>query len=336
MASITSPIPLLPGVNGHPNRPRFSVMLPTYEPGEQLRRALQSVLSQAPAVEEMQIAVVDDGSRHTDVVGLVRSIDPDGRIELHVEGGHLGIAGNWNRAIGLARGHLVHLLHQDDQVLPGFYARMEQAFLRAPLIGMAFCRSSIIDTAGRLIKINSRQRLWPGVLSDWLPKISTRQRVQTPSVVVARTTYEILGGYRTDLCQTLDWEMWVRIAARFPVWYDPRPLALFRRHAASESARLLTAGEVWPDLAHAIRINAESLPAAQRLALTNRSAYWHAKSALREVRKRVEQRDISTARATLAHARGLLALIGNARQRSGAEQRAAALERHLTRLAAAA
>ncbi|MEI7780566.1 MAG: glycosyltransferase, partial [Planctomycetota bacterium] len=238
MASITSPIPLVPGVDGHQTRPRFSVMLPTYEPGEQLRRTLQSVLSQAPDREEMQIAVVDDGSRHADVVGLVRSIDPHGRIDIHVDGGHLGIAGNWNRAIGLAHGHLVHLLHQDDQVLPGFYDRMAQAFLQAPLLGMAFCRSSIIDTAGRLIKINSRQRLWPGVLSDWLPKIATRQRIQTPAVVVARTTYEILGGYRTDLCQTLDWEMWVRIAARLPVWYDPRTLAVFRRHAASESARL--------------------------------------------------------------------------------------------------
>lgn len=335
MASAASPIPLVPGVDGHPSRPRFAVMLPTYEPGEQLRRALQSVLSQAPVPEEMQIAVVDDGSRHTDVVELVRSIDPHGRIDVYVDGSHLGIAGNWNRAVGLARGHLVHLLHQDDQVLPGFYARMEHAFLQAPLIGMAFCRSSIIDSDDHLIKINSRQRLWPGVLSDWLPKIATRQRIQTPSVVVARTTYEILGGYRMDLCQTLDWEMWVRIAARFPVWYEPQPLAVFRRHAASESARLLTAGEVWPDLAHAIRINAESLPANQRLALTDRSAHWYAKSALREVAKRVAQRDLSAARATLAHARDLLALIGNSRQRSGAEQRAAALERRLQVLAPA-
>ena len=298
MASAASPIPLVPGVDGHPNRPRFSVMLPSYEPGEQLRRALQSVLSQAPAPEEMQIAVVDDGSRHTDVVELVRSIDPHGRIDVYVDGSHLGIAGNWNRAVGLARGHLVHLLHQDDQVLPGFYTRMAQAFLQAPLI-------------------------------------ATRQRIQTPSVVVARTTYEILGGYRMDLCQTLDWEMWVRIAARFPVWYEPRPLAVFRRHAASESARLLTAGGVWPDLVHAIRINAESLPANQRLALTDRSAHWYAKSALREVAKRVAQRDLSAARATLAHARDLLALIGNSRQRSGAEQRAATLERRLQVLATA-
>jgi hypothetical protein len=283
----------------------------------------------------MQIAVVDDGSRHTDVVELVRSIDPHGRIDIYVDGGHLGIAGNWNRAVGLARGHLVHLLHQDDQVLPGFYARMEQAFLRAPLIGMAFCRSRLVDGEGKTLKTNSQLRWWRGVLPNWLGTIAKRQRVQTPSAVVPRATYETLGGYRGDLCQTLDWEMWVRIAARLPVWYEPRPLALFRRHAASESARLLTAGEVWPDLVHAIRINAESLPAAQRLALTDRSAYWHAKSALREVAKRVEQRDISTAQATLAHARGLLALIGNARQRSGAEQRAATLERRLQVLATA-
>lgn len=310
-------------------------MLPTFEPGDMLRRSLESVLAQALPPEEMQIAVVDDGSRHEDVSRLVRAIDPAGRVEIHVDGAHLGISGNWNRAIDLARGHLVHLLHQDDMVLPGFYRRMGRAFLRAPLLGMAFCRSRIVDAQGNLIKTTSRQRWWPGILRDWLPRIAIRQRVQTPAAVVARSAYEAVGGYRTDLRQTLDWEMWVRIAARMPVWYDSAALAIHRRHSASESSRLLAQGTVWPDLVHAIRINAESIPRSHQASLVSRSARWYAGSAFRTAMDNLIRGDHDAARATLAHGRRLIAMITDPKQRAIVEQRALSLERQLNAAARA-
>ena len=334
MSLLHSAIPTIEPVTSGP-RPRFSVMVPTYRPGAMLRRALESVLRQARPDEDMQIAVVDDGSDRAVLERLVRSADPEGRVEIHAEGEHLGLSGNWNRAIGLARGHLVHLLHQDDCILPGFYDRMERAFLRAPLIGMAFCPSRIVDGQDRLIKCTWRQRLWPGVISNWLPRIAVRQRIQTPAVVVARTTYELLGGYRSDLCHTLDWEMWVRIAARMPVWHETRPLAVYRRHEASESSRLLAQGMVWPDLVHAIQINAESFTAQERSVFVARSAHWYAGSALRTVEKQIRCADAQSARMTLAHARRLLDCIGDVRLRSGIEGHAAVLDRRIESLAAA-
>ncbi|MEI6239778.1 MAG: glycosyltransferase [Planctomycetia bacterium] len=316
-------------------RPRFSVMVPTYRPGPMLRRTLESILAQAAPDGQMQIAVVDDGSDRGELERLVRSVDPHRRVEIHAEGPHLGISGNWNRAIELARGHLVHLLHQDDCILPGFYARIERGFLRAPLIGMAFCPSRIVDGQDRRIKSTWPQRWWPGVIANWLPRIAIRQRIQTPAVVVARTTYELLGGYRSDLCHTLDWEMWVRIAARMPVWHEPRSLAVYRRHEASESARLLAQGMVWPDLVHAIRINAESFTVAERPGFVARSAHWYAGSALRTVEKQIRHADAHAARATLTHARRLLECICDARLRSDVESHAAALDRRIDALAAA-
>ena len=216
---------IAPVPDGEP-RPTFSVMLPTYEPDHRLGRSLAAVLAQAPGPEAMQIAVVDDGSRQVDVRALVRSFDPAGRVEVHLNQRRAGLAGNWNRCLSLARGKFVHLLHQDDHVLPGFYDRIGYGFRAAPGIGMAFCRSRIVDGNDHLIKTASRQQWTAGVLGGWLPRIAERQRVQTPAAVVARSTYERLGGFRTDLCHALDWEMWVRIAAAAPVWYDPRVLAV--------------------------------------------------------------------------------------------------------------
>ncbi|MFM8734652.1 MAG: glycosyltransferase [Pirellulales bacterium] len=277
------PIPGPPA--GH--RPRFSVMVPTCNPDEKFIATLESVLHQDPGPEGMQIAVVDDASDRGHVAAVVERIDPTGRIEVFEHGRRLGLSGNWNRAIALARGHLVHLLHQDDLVSPGFYARMDHGFRSSSGVGMAFCRSRIVDVDGRVLKTSSRQRWFAGVLDGWLPTIAERQRIQTPAAIVARSTYEKLGGYRGDLCHALDWEMWVRIAAHCPVWYEPRPLATYRRHDANETSRLVASGEVWPDMARAIRINAASLPPHLRSHAIETSVRWHAASALRTAKRQL-------------------------------------------------
>ena len=283
-------------------------MIPTCEPDHRLRETLVSVLAQARLDGPRQIAVVDDASRAVDVAAIVASVPGSEGVEIHYGEQRLGLAGNWNRAIALARGELVHLLHQDDHVSEGFYAAVDRGFRSAPAIGMAFCRTRIVDGRGRWIKTNSRLAWRPGILADWLPRIAERQRVQTPSAVVSRAIYAAVGGYRHDLAQAVDWEMWVRIAAAGPVWYEPRTLATYRRHESSESARLMAAGIVWEDLARAISINAAAVPAAIRRDVLARSARWHASSALRTARVELARGDAGRARQAIEGASRLLEL----------------------------
>jgi len=316
-------------------RPRFSVMVPTFAPNARLLRvALESVLAQALPPEQMQITVVDDSIQPRVTTDLVRKIDPSGRIDVVESDRRLGIAGNWNRAIELAHGEFVHLLHQDDHVLPGFYSRIDHGFRRAPHAGMAFCRTLLVDDDGRPIRSNSRLRWFPGLLGGWLPVIATRQRVQTPSVIVRREIYETLGGYRPELCQALDWEMWVRIAARHDVWYDPRTLAVYRRHRRNESSRLLDRHFVWPDLARAIRINARSLPESLREELVGASAAWFAMSALRTAERHLAQGSVDDAATTLESMAGLVSLADNSSHCRPVQRRFAALQRRIAALQA--
>ena len=58
-------------------------------------------------------------------------------------------------------------------------------------------------------------------------------------MVVKREVYAQLGGYDESLRYGEDWEMWVRIAASYPVGYQTQPLAEFREQACSHSALLL-------------------------------------------------------------------------------------------------
>jgi hypothetical protein len=325
----TAPPPPIAPVGDPRPRPRVSVMLPTHRPDALLRDALRSVLVQALPADQMQIAIVDDGSPPGTVEDIVRGVDPAGRIEILRHEERLGLGGNWNRAIALSRGHLVHLLHQDDWVLPGFYSRMLRAFDREPHIGMAFCRSRIIDGAGRRLKVNSRLRWWPGVLHDWLPRIAERQRVQTPAAVVARATYETLGGYQPELRMALDWEMWVRIAAHARVWYEPRALAVYRRHAANETARLVAAGKTWPDVAAAIAINATRLPVGARDRVTAASVRWHVASALRSVEGLIVAGRTEQAMETLSRIPDLVRLMPGTPLPSHVRRRFSTLTRHV-------
>jgi glycosyltransferase involved in cell wall biosynthesis len=310
--------------------PRFSVMIPTYRPDERhLRQTLHSVLAQAPPADSMQIMVVDDTRQPGSTAAIIRSVDPHGRIEVVENERRLGIAGNWNRAIAHARGELVHLLHQDDYVLPGFYDRIDRGFRQAPSAGMAVCRSRIIDDRERHVRLNSRLRLTAGLIHDWLPQIAVRQRVQTPAAVVRREIYESVGGFHTDLFQALDWEMWVRIAARYAVWYEPRALAVYRRHGRNESSRLLVRNEVWPDLARAIRMNAASLPAASRAMLTSASGSWYSLSGLRTAERHVRRGELHEAVATLESLTGLLELSAGGPRTTAVSRRLAVLRRRL-------
>jgi len=303
------PPPIRPVEQAAP-RPLFSVMVPSREPDERLCQTLASVLAQAPRAADMQITIVDDASRPGLVSRLVRSVDADGRVEIVECAERLGLSGNWNRAIALARGRFVHLLHQDDYVMPGFYARITRGFDRAPSAGMAFCRARIVVGDDHLIKVASRLQWMPGLLANWLPAIAERQRVQTPCAVVARAAYEAVGGYRSDLHHALDWEMWVRIAARFPVWYDPRPLASYRRHEANETSRLVANGKVWPDMTRAIGLIADLIPSALRPRVLAASTRWCAASALRTATRQIDAGHLDAAAATLASVPEILALDG--------------------------
>ncbi len=256
-------------IDVHTKRPLVSVVFPVYEPNHFFIDALASVLHQDLGSEDMQIAVVDDASPTSDVVGLVAQAVPQGRVEVYRASENRGLAENWNQCVRVARGQIVHILHQDDWVDAGFYRRLLSGLMSRPSVGMAFCRHAIFEDGENTVRYSHRERWRAGVLPRWLERISERQRIQCASALVRRSVYEQLGGYCSDLCFALDWEMWVRIAAHFPVWYEPRKLAYYRRHAQSETQRLVVDKKADHDVLKAIEIFSEYLPADVRGRLAN-------------------------------------------------------------------
>jgi glycosyltransferase involved in cell wall biosynthesis len=206
--------------------PLWSVMIPTYNGAARIEGALTSVLAQDPGPEAMQIEVVDDGSTEGDTEAVVRR-HGGGRIAFHRQPRNVGHSANFNTCIERARGEIVHILHDDDAVRPGFYAALGPALRDHPEVGAGFARTIYADADGHWRGFSPVERPTSGVIDDWLLRIASGQRVTTPSFVVRRSTYEAVGGFGVPTYGE-DWEMWIRIATRFPVWFEPEPLAIYR------------------------------------------------------------------------------------------------------------
>jgi len=286
-------------------RPFWSVMLPVYRPGPFLAETLASVLAQAPPPDDMQIEVVDDGSPSRDWEAVVRRAAGE-RVAIHRLERNRGLAGAWNACLARARGRWVHVLHQDDLVLPGFYARLSDGIARAPEVGAAFCRHVHVDAAGTRLHTSELERASAGVVDDWLGRIAVWQGVQCAAMVVRRDTYERVGGFRADLAYALDWDMWRRIAVAVPVWFEPEILACWREHADSESARLASDARDLVDLGRAITLGEAYLPPARARALTTAARRNYARYGLRFlVRRALARGDRRSARRLVRAALGL-------------------------------
>ncbi|MDE5073206.1 MAG: glycosyltransferase, partial [Trichodesmium sp. St5_bin8] len=260
------------------NRPFWSVMIPTYNPTSTLEQTLKSVLQQAENINEMQIEVVDDCSTQVDVEPVVKKIG-QGRISYYRQPQNLGLVTNWNNCIKRASGKWIHILHQDDLVLPGFYSSLKKLLEKQPEVGAAFCRYYYIDENENQKMISSLEKETPGIISNWLEKIVVMQRIQCASIVVKRRVYEQLGGFCLEANSAADWEMWKRIAAYYPVSYEPEILACYRLHSTSETSRLIKFGGNISDTRKAIEISESYLSAEISKKLSNQAREHYAISA---------------------------------------------------------
>ena len=227
-------------------RPLWSVMIPAYNCFPFLEKTLQSVLIQDYGIANMQIEVIDDCSTDGNVEQLVKKIGK-GRISFFRQHTNVGSLRNFETCLNRSKGKWIHLLHGDDMVKNGFYKEIEFLFQNNSTAGAAFtaCRNidkNEIEGEGFDIIQN-----FPGIIENWLQKISKFQLLQPPSIVIKREVYEHLGGY-FGVHYGEDWEMYTRIAKHYPVTYSPKNLALYRVHDQNISSHSITSGQSIKDI----------------------------------------------------------------------------------------
>lgn len=229
-----------------PDAPTWSVMIPVYNRTDHLEQCLRSVLAAGLPAEAMQIAVVDDSTTNAEVEAQVRRI-AGARAEYHRNAQNLGMAGNWNRCITLARGDLVHILHDDDYVSPRFYDRMGALAAQFSSASIYFSRVLQVDSGGSTTWVSPRLEAYESCSRD-PASLLYRCDVRFPGVVVRREAYKRTGGFRTDLRMTLDWDMWVRLITDGGAASIDEPLAFYRLHSDNATSRYFRDGTYFTEM----------------------------------------------------------------------------------------
>lgn len=272
MERILKDPPIIKPVDANIKRPKWSVMIPAYNCLGYLEQTMQSVLQQDPGTDNMQIEVVDDCSTDGDVEKLVQQVGK-GRISYFRQQKNLGHHRNFETCLNRSTGELVHLLHGDDLVHFGFYREVEFLFSKFPEIGAAFTNNGYIDEGANITYSTHCLADHPGIINDFLYQITQRQMLQFSAMVVKRKVYEHLGGfYGVNYCE--DWQMWIRIAAHYPVGYSPLKLALYRGgqgNPASITSNALLTADNFRNIYKVIEMAQQYLPASQRKYIKRRA-----------------------------------------------------------------
>jgi glycosyltransferase involved in cell wall biosynthesis len=254
--------PTIEPVGDAGTRPDWSVMIPTFNCARFLRQTLGSVLSQDLGRDRMQIEVVDDCSTVDRPEVIVEDLGR-GRVNFHRTPRNEGPTATFNRCIRRSRGKLVHILHGDDYVLPGFYAQVAALAARYPDLSLLATRSFFVDEEGVIAGVTSRVR----GLEDGGHSVDDFYRglpVQCAGVVVRRSFYERNGGFVRALTHTADWEMWTRAVAGGGGLVSPQVLACYRVTDGNDTGRLMRTGENLRDYLRLYDIFASRYPGWDR------------------------------------------------------------------------
>ncbi len=218
-----------------------SVIIPTYNRGPVVGRALASVLAQTRG--NLEALVVDDGSTD-DTAARMSGVD-DPRVR-YVRRPHAGVSATRNAGVALASGQLIAFLDSDDLWKPDKLAR-EVGFLeRHPHVpavfsdlekhdGDLFIPSFMRDSPlfGRRLAgvsypdgvVIPRREMYLYLLQEVFIKPS--------ALTLRRDAFQRTGGFDERWSSSEDWEFLLRLARWARFGYIDRPLAILRLSADS-------------------------------------------------------------------------------------------------------
>ncbi len=198
--------------------PLVSVIIPTFNRSRLLREAIESVLSQD--YHHFELLVVDDGS--TD--DTLKMLPTYGHRLTVIQQENRGVSAARNAGIAAATGEYIAFLDSDDQWLPSKLTRQIRFFSSHPQA--LICQTEEIWIRnGRRVNPKLRHQK----LSGMIFKPSLELCLVSPSAVMMhRSLFEKVGLFDESLPACEDYDLWLRVACRFPVYLIEAALIIKR------------------------------------------------------------------------------------------------------------
>ncbi len=213
----------------------ISVIIPLYNKETTIERALQSVLRQSKAADE--IIVVDDGSTDHSLERVAATTHPSLRL---VHQSNQGVSAARNRGITEAQGDYVAFLDADDEWHEEFLATMLHLLEQHPTCNVAASGYYKIFADGSKTQAVLNRVDLPdghGMLTNYFEVATHSEPPINSSCIMVRTAaLHAMGGFPIGIGQGEDLLTWARLAVANCIAYDTTPLSIFHVDQSSPLA----------------------------------------------------------------------------------------------------
>jgi glycosyltransferase involved in cell wall biosynthesis len=202
--------------------PAVSVVLPVFNAGSRLRRAVQSILDQD--LTDFELILIDDASSDQSAAIAQDMAESDPRVRFVSHRQNQGLAGTLNEGIQLARAPFIARMDQDDESLQqrlGIQVAYLSEHAEVAVAGSFVYHMGARPRFDHLIEL-------PIGADEVRRTLKQYNCLYHSSVMFRRTAVERAGGYRTDFGNAEDYELWLRLSQKSVVCNIPVPLLRYR------------------------------------------------------------------------------------------------------------
>lgn len=192
----------------------ISVVIPTFNRAQVLGRALASVFSQTLA--PVDVIVVDDGSSD-ETQALIQRDYPQVR---YIFQNNKGVSAARNRGIEAATSEWIALLDSDDEWLPEKLERQIGLLQKCSKEKVCHTEEIWVRNGKRVNQMKKHQKTGGWIYQRCLPMCA----MSPSSIVIHRDIFNEVGLFDETLPACEDYDLWLKICARFPVAYLDEPM----------------------------------------------------------------------------------------------------------------
>jgi len=216
---------------------QISVVIPSHNRRHTLARALQSVVDQTSAVDE--VILVDDGSTDGSI-DMVEQEFPQVKI---IRQPNRGVSAARNRGIAAARFEWIALLDSDDSWMPQKIEQVRKAWLQQPEFVLYHSDEIWIRRGIRVNPKHKHRKSGGWIFESCLPLCA----ISPSASVISKTALHSVGMFDETLPACEDYDLWLRLCHQYPVHYIDQALItkygghgdqLSRQHPAMDRFRI--------------------------------------------------------------------------------------------------